>query len=194
MFIELSEFLRCPEPHDDTFCVVAPQEMAGRVIVRGLVGCPVCQREYPIEGGVVQFGAVEGVEAAQAPDPEAVWALLGLAGAGGFVVLVGSAARLAAPLAARLDGVHLVAVNPARGLKPPSAVSVLTHPRQIPLRDAMARGVVLGAEAAVEPWVREGARVLLPGLRLVAVAEDVSAPGLERLAAGKGLWVGRKSP
>ena len=176
--------------------MVAPQEMTGRMIVRGLVGCPICQREYSIENGVVMFGAgeaVRAVDAVQGPDPEAVWALLGLTGPGGFVVLVGSAARLAAPLAPRLDGVHLVAVNPAPDLPPGLPVSALTHPGRIPLRDAMARGVVLGPEAAAEPWVQEGTRVLLPGMRLVAAAERLSAPGLERLAAGNGLWVGRKS-
>jgi hypothetical protein len=144
----------------------------------------------------VKFGPAEWAERAEraeGADPEAVWALLGLTGPGGFVVLVGSAAQLAPGLASRMDGVHLVAINPGRGWDPSSAVSALTHPSRIPLRDAMARGVVLGAESSLEPWVKEGTRVLLPGLRLVAAAEALSAPGLERLAAGKGLWVGRRS-
>jgi hypothetical protein len=200
LFIELSEFLRCPEPHQDTFCVVAPEHMAGRMIVRGLVGCPVCRREYRIEDGVVRFGESKGVaagaaaeERATGADAEAVWALLGIAGSGGFVVLVGSAGGLADRLASRMDGVHLVAVNPVPNLAASSAVSVLTHPAHIPLRDAMARGVVLGAESTAQPWVGEATRVLLPGLRLVATADAVLAPGLERLAAGNGLWVGRKA-
>lgn len=195
MFIELSEFLRCPESHQDTFCVVAPEEMTGRMIVRGLVGCPICHKEYPIEDGVVRFGAVEGAEEAERAEPadsQAVGALLGLTGPGGFVVLVGSAARLAGALATRLDGVHLVTINAAAEPQASSPVSSLTHPNRIPLRDAMARGVVLGAESAAEPWVTEGARVLLPGLRLVAAAETLSAPGLDRLAVGNGLWVGRR--
>lgn len=198
MFIELSEFLRCPEPHQDTFCVVAPERMAGRFIVRGMVGCPICHREYPIEEGVVEFGAggvggaVKAVESVEA-DAEAVWALLGITGPGGFVVLVGSAARLAAELAARMEGVHVVAVNGPPDPPPSRAISRLRHPHRIPLRDAMARGLVLGAESVSEPWVKEGTRVLLPGLRLVAIASSLSAPGLERLAAGDGLWVGQKT-
>ncbi len=194
MFIELSEFLRCPEPHQETFCVVAPEEMAGRMILRGLVGCPICKREYPIERGIVRFGgaAAEAVEGAGAADPDAVWALLGLTGPGGFVVLVGSAVRLAEPLAVLLGGVHLVGVNAPADVAPTAGLSLLAHPSRIPLRHEMARGVVLGTGAAVEPWIGEGVRVLLPGLRLVATAESLSAPNLDQVAVGRGLWVGQK--
>lgn len=193
MFIELSEFLRCPEAHQDTFCVVAPEQMAGRMIVRGVVGCPICKREYPITEGVVRFGAGgAGGAGAGAADAEAVWALLGLTSPGGFVVLVGSATRLAAPLVERMGGVHFVGVNPPAEVEATEALSLLAHPDRIPLRHAMARGVVLGAESVGEPWVSEGTRVLLPGLRLVALTDRIASPELEQLAAGNGLWVGRK--
>ena len=98
MFIELSEFLRCPEPHDETFCVVAPDEMVGRMITRGVVGCPTCRREYPIEDGVVRFGAAEGAaeaEGAELADPDVVQALLGLGGPRGLVGLGGPAGPVA---------------------------------------------------------------------------------------------------
>lgn len=199
MFVELSEFLRCPEPHEESFCVVAPDAMVGRMILAGVVGCPVCRREYPIRQGVVQFGEAAEPEgggeaggAAGQADADDVWALLGLTSPGGFVVLVGSASRLAPALGQRLGGVHFVGVNPAAGVEMSPGLSLLRHPSRIPLRQSMARGVVLGAEAAGDPWIREGVRVLLGGLRLVAVAETASAPGLDRLASGPGLWVGQK--
>jgi len=201
LFIELSEFLRCPEPHGDSFCVVAPDEMTGRMIVRGVVGCPVCKREYRIEHGVVRFSGAAAEHAADPgrqpgvpteQDPDVVWALLGLTSPGGFVVLVGSASRLAPALAVRMGGVHFVGVNPPGDVACSPVLTLLAHPNQIPLRQSMARGVVLGAEVAAEPWISEGARVLLAGLRLVAVAETLSAPGLDQLAVGNGLWVGQK--
>ena len=196
MFIEISEFLRCPQPHEDSFCVVVPHEMVGRMILRGLVGCPACKQEYPIADGVVHFGqaaaAAEAAAAAAAADPDAIWALLGLTSPGGLVVLVGSAARLAGELARRMGGVHFIGMNPSAGIEMSPALTRLRHPDHIPLRHAVARGVVLGAEASAEPWISEGARVLLNGQRLVAVAETISAPGLEGLAAGHGLWVGQK--
>jgi hypothetical protein len=55
------------------------------------------------------------------------------------------------------------------------------------------RGVVLGAEALVAPWLPEAGRVLLRGQRMVALAESLPVPlGLQMVAAGKGMWVGRK--
>lgn len=199
MFIELSEFLRCPEPHEATFCVVAPDAMVGRRITRGVVGCPRCRREYPIEDGIVRFGEAEAGDGgagpavdAEPPDPEVVQALLGVSGPGGFVVLVGAAARLAGPLAERMDGVHFVGINPPPDVTASPVLSLLVHPARIPLRDAMARGVMLGAGHAAPRWIAEGARVLLEGLRLVVSGDRVVAPGLEQLAAGRGLWVGQK--
>jgi uncharacterized protein YbaR (Trm112 family) len=193
LFIEISEFLRCPQSHEDSFCVVVPHEMAGRMIVRGVVGCPVCKREYPIADGVVRFGeTAEAAAAAEAAEPDAIWALLGLTSPGGLVVLVGSAVRLAGELARRMGGVHFVGMNAAEGIAMSPALTLLRHPDRIPLRHAVARGVVLGPEAAAAPWIGEGARVLLNGQRLVAVAETIAAPALDQLAAGQGLWVGQK--
>lgn len=202
MFIEIAEYLRCPEAHQDTFCVVAPEEMVGRMVVRGVVGCPVCRREYAIAAGVVHFGPTASGQDATSPapvaghgsagDPVAVAALLGLSGPGGLVVLIGSAAGLAGALAPLLEGVHFVGINAPTGASASSHLSLLVHPHRIPLRQAVARGVVLGAEASCEPWWSEGARVLLPGRRLVAIAERAGAEDLVQLASGAGLWVGEK--
>ena len=56
MHIELTEMLRCPEPHELGFLVLSTGEMVGRMIRSGLVGCPVCRREYRIVEGIVDFG------------------------------------------------------------------------------------------------------------------------------------------
>jgi len=60
MFIELSEFLRCPAQHDEAFCVVMPLEMVGRSVVRGVIGCSNCRREYPVVQGVAIFDLYQG--------------------------------------------------------------------------------------------------------------------------------------
>jgi hypothetical protein len=57
VFIELTEILRCPNDHLESYMVAAPMTMDGRRIVRGVVGCPECQAEFPIVDGVVYFGA-----------------------------------------------------------------------------------------------------------------------------------------
>src|SRR2546430_15427280 len=99
--IELTEMLRCPESHEEALLVMSTGEMLGRMVRTGILGCPVCRREYPIIKGVVHFsGNVKretGNDASPSPafpvDPQTLQALLDLSGPGGYVVLVGSAAR-----------------------------------------------------------------------------------------------------
>ena len=195
MHIELTEMLRCIAPHPPAALVLSTGAMRGRRVLSGLVGCPVCRREYPIVDGVVDFGAASGPEPAGAPpDPGALQALVDLSGPGGLVVLVGGAVRDAPGLAARIEGVHLVGVNPPAAARESGALSLLRAPGCIPLGSALARGVVLGAEVAAAPWLAEGVRVLLPGRRLVAEREGLEPPaGIRFLAAGDGLWVGEKA-
>jgi hypothetical protein len=195
MFIELAEFLRCPADHEEqSYCVVVPDRMLDRVVHTGSIGCPVCKREYAIVNGAVMFDDVSVEPEApptDLPAPEAVQAVLGLAGPGGYVVLVGSAALLAEPLAALLPETHQVVVNPPTSTRP-STSSALFSQSRLPLRDSMARGVVVGVDFTTTHWLSEAARVLLKGLRLVVLSEDVMVDGVEQLAVGNGMWVGRK--
>ncbi|GBD31406.1 hypothetical protein HRbin33_00358 [bacterium HR33] len=199
MFIEVAEMLRCPEPHEESFCVVAPEEMAGRMILRGVIGCPVCRTEFPIRDGVAEFGsapqrAPESGGSPDLPEAEAVAALLGLGGPGGYVVLVGAAASLAENLAEWLPGVHFIGINPTAGVSASPILSLLVCDRMVPLRSSMARGVVIGPDLATEFWVGEAARILLRGLRVVVLGrESCQVAGLGELAKGTGMWVGEKT-
>lgn len=197
MFIDLAEFLRCPRPHEDTFLVLSTGAMKERHLLFGTIGCPVCQAEFPVVEGVARFGEPPRLPVPGGPLPpsDAVQAVLGLTNPGGYVVLLGSAAALTPALGGRLKGVHLVCVNPpaAREVEPGS--TALTAPDFVPLRDAVARGVVVGAEYAAGRWLAEAARVLLAGQRLVALSATVTPPaGITPLAIGQGMWVGSRGP
>lgn len=196
MFIELTEHLKCPASHDETHLVLLPDQMVGRMVVRGTVGCPVCRADYPVENGMVRFGPAPPAQVAaplEAGLADAVHALLGLSNPGGFVALVGSACGLAAPLGRLMGGVHFVGINPPGQIEASPWLSPLAHGTSLPLRSAMARGVVLGSEYGGSPWPAEAARVLLGGLRLVVLRSEIVPPaGVTPLAAGKGLWVGEK--
>jgi hypothetical protein len=198
MFIELAEYLRCTGGHDEMHCVVLPEAMVGRTVIRGTVGCPRCGLEFPIEEAIVNF-APPGSPLAdlQAPDrlpvdAHTVGALIGLTGPGGYAVFVGSAARLATDLATVIGGVHFVGINAPRDVEPSSALSLIRTLDGIPLRSAMARAVVVGEEYAVGIWLAESVRVLLGGLRLVVLEMGANVEGVEELAVGDGVWVGRK--
>ncbi len=198
MFIELAEMLRCPEPHEESFCVVLPDEMAGRTILRGVIGCPVCRKEFPIRGGVAELGPApstgpESELTGDLPEPQAIAALLGLGGPGGYVLLIGAATGLAAGLAAWLAGIHFVGINPSGGRSVSPVLSVLVCDRMVPLRSSMARGVVVGPDLVSDFWIGEAARVVLRGLRVVVLGrESCEIDNLTQLAAGKGMWVGEK--
>ncbi len=196
MFVELAEYLRCPEDPAESYCVVASDEMVGRSVIRGVIGCPATGREYRIEGGVADFTSRATSEPASLPveplpDARAVTALLGVATPGGYIVLFGSAARLAAQLHDLIGGIHMVGINVASDVEESPVLSLLRTPCPVALRSSMARGVVVGADHATEPWMSEACRILLKGLRIV-VMRDVAVPGADRLGAGEGLWVGQK--
>lgn len=213
MLLELTEILRCPASHQESYVVCVPIEMDGRRVVRGGIGCPVCHAEYPVADGVAYFG-VEGEErvsrasagavravrprepARAAPSPaydaSALQAFINLEGRGGYALLVGSAARLGPEIAALIPGVHFFGVNPPGDVAPSAAFSVLRCPRALPVKTQSVRAVVLGADHAAEPWVSDGVRVLLNGLRLVVEDERASLAGIAELARGAGILVGEK--
>ena len=212
MHIELTEMLRCPELHKEEFLVLSTGEMVGRMVQLGIIGCPVCHREYPVVDGIVDFGSASGAarvppaKAAEAgapaglsgghphaTDAATLQALLDLGGPGGIVVLVGSAARHAQGLAALMAGIHFVGINAPADLEELPVLSLLHCSHSVPLRGAVARAVVIGAESAAAPWLSEGNRVLLPGRRYVLESTTVPLPiGIAHLAAGNGVVVGEK--
>src|SRR5438046_8974624 len=59
--IELTEMLRCPETHEEAFLVMSTGEMVGRMVRSGILGCPVCLKEYPVVKGIVHFSDGEGL-------------------------------------------------------------------------------------------------------------------------------------
>ncbi len=201
MHIELTEMLLCPEPHRPDVLVLSTGEMMGRMVRSGIVGCPVCRREYPVANGIVNFTGSEQreredvIEATPPPpvDPQTLQALLDLSGPGGFVVLVGAAARHAVGLAGLMSGIHFVGINPPPDAEELPVLSLLRCQAMIPLRAAMARGVVVGPDTLGASWLAEAQRVLLRGRRLVVEAEAVTPPErVSKLAAAEGLWVGEK--
>ena len=127
-------------------------------------------------------------------ESQALQALLDLSGPGGFVVLLGDATRHAAGLAGLMGGIHFVGVDAPADMEESLVLSLLRAPGMIPLRPAMARGVVAGVDRSYAPWLEEAQRVLLRGRRFVVEREDLEAPaGINRLAVGQGLWAGEKA-
>ena len=191
MFIELTDHLRCPEDHEEAFLVLLPDRLEGRMVIAGTLGCPVCDRRFELRDGVLDTGgtpppAVGG----GALTPDALAPLAGLNGPGGYLVLVGAPAGRWRDVTALVPGVGLVAVNPPPDVRGHDAVSVLRGSR-LALKTASMRGVVLGAPFGGDPaWVREAARVVLPGLRVVGEGPTPGAEVIDLMASADGVWVG----
>jgi len=197
VFIELTEILRCPRGHPESYLVSAPIVMDGRRIVRGVIGCPECRAEFPVVDGVAYFGErprpASAPAAAPSYDAAALSAFLNLSGPGGYAVLVGTAARFGVALGGAVPGVHFVAVNPPPGVNAGPTLSLLVA-GTLPFKTSSVRAVALGADHASGAWPAEAVRILLPGLRLAVEDERASPGGVSELARGAGLFVGEKRP
>ena len=200
MFIELTDHLRCPEPHEEQYLVLLPGRMEGRRVVTGDLGCPACGRVVRVRDGVVEFDPA-GAPSASSPalppglptglTAEALAAFLGLGGPGGFVALVGGPGTLLPDLMGTVPGVAFVLINPPAGTSDTLAGSVVRAAR-LPLKQGSMRGIVLGPDFADRPeWVSDAVRATLPGLRIVAEGGHPPDP-LRVLGRTAQCWVAEK--
>jgi uncharacterized protein YbaR (Trm112 family) len=195
MFIELVDALRCPVPHEESWLVAAAVRMEARHIVEGTLGCPVCSAEYPIRDGVVDFrragGSIEAASmAADAEQAVRLAALLNLADAQGFAVLLGAWGSHAHQLASIVE-TPLVLVDPPTDVVGAPGVSVLRCDGDVPLAMGAARAMAIddGSASRVASAVRATrakGRVVAPVS--VPVPEDVT-----ELARDETMWVGERS-
>jgi uncharacterized protein YbaR (Trm112 family) len=193
VFIELTDHLRCPADHDESFLVLLPGTMEGRSVRTGDLGCPVCGRTFQLKDGVFDTGDAPATEVTGSVlDADAITALVGLSGPGGYLTLVGAAGALWSELAERNSGVALVAVNPPRSVVDGPGISVIRS-SSLPLKTGSMRGVVLSRPFADDgAWVKEAARVVLPGLRVVGEGKEPPSDIIELLASADGVWVGTR--
>jgi uncharacterized protein YbaR (Trm112 family) len=191
MFIELTDHLRCPEDHEESYLVLLPDRVEDRSVRAGQLGCPVCGRTYALADGVLDVGGAPDIpEQDTGPGADALTALVGLGGPGGYLTIVGTPGREWRDLAERNRGVGLVLVNPPADVPDEPGVSVLRGGR-LPLKTRSMRGVVLGPGYGGRPeWIREAARVVLPGLRVVGQGPDPAADQIDLMASAGGVWVG----
>jgi len=195
MFIELTDHLRCPVDHDEAFLVLLPDQVEGRSVRTGTLGCPLCDRRFALRDGVLDTGGSPSSTEGAGPGrltAEGLAPLAGLNGPGGYLVLVGRPAALWREVAVLVPGVALVAVNPPPEVADEPGISVLRGGR-LALKTCSMRGVVLGPLYGGDPaWVQEGARVLLPGLRVVGEGADPDPETIDLMASAGGVWVGTR--
>jgi uncharacterized protein YbaR (Trm112 family) len=191
MFIELTDHLRCPADHEESYLVLLPDRMVDRSVREGRLGCPVCGRTYSLVEGILDLGGeVPPTPASTLLEPEPLTALVGLSGPGGYLVLVGRPAGRWREVAELNPGVGLVAVNPGPEVVDAPGISLLRS-GSLPLKSRSMRGVVLGSPYGSDPrWVTDGARVVLPGLRVAGEGRVPESAAIDLMATAGGVWVG----
>lgn len=201
MHILLTDVLTCPRCGPEFGLILLADRLEERRVVQGSLGCSNCREMYPIEGGTVDLRVVEGAQAHAAEhDPDGavrLAALLGLAGAGGTVLVSGPGAELAPAIASLVPGLQVVAftAHPVAEDGAPGVSRVAGGPA-LPVRGGMLRGVALTGGA--ETPLGEAVRVLAPGTRLVldpapeGAAEELRGRGAEVLLEQEGVVVAKK--
>jgi uncharacterized protein YbaR (Trm112 family) len=196
MFIELVDSLRCIEAHDETWLVAAVTRMDERHVIDGLLGCPICRRQYPVRDGIAWFTTAEPdadrlTHVAATHDEERIMragALLGLTDGGGIVCLDGAWADCADALTA-LGPAHVVVLNANAGAAG-ETVSVLAVDDKLPFAPGALRAVALGAAsgslvASASAATRSRGRLVVPA--------DIPVPdGVLELARDGAVWVGER--
>jgi hypothetical protein len=198
VLIDVTEILRCPQPHDEAYLICGPITMDGRDVVRGGLACPVCRAEYPILDRVAWFAPPDAAAELAAPDApsgltaEAVRTFLDLQGGGGYVLLVGSAARFGPELAAHLPLSAVVCCCLSSARPEAGSVTILHSPKVLPIKRHCVRAVVVGSDVPLESWLPSAVAALLTGLRVIVEDETAEPAGVVGLARGAGVFVGEK--
>src|SRR6478672_1570311 len=194
MFIELVDALRCPVPHEESWLVAASTRMAFRHIVEGTLGCPVCQTQYPVHRGVVDFR--RAAHAPLPPDAPAdetqatrLAAFLDLTDRSGFAVLLG-AWGAHAPLVRAIAETPLVIIDPPEGMEGEPGISVIRCDGELPLAAGASRGTAI--DGGDEARVASAVRVTKAKGRLVAPVSVPLPSGAMELARDESVWVAER--
>lgn len=201
MHIDLLEHLRCPRGHEESWLVAAFDRMAGRHVVEGRLGCPVCEASYPIVAGVARFDERRESDphepsSAAADEGEAfrAAALLGLADGRGVAMLSGSWCRHAAKIVAVVADVHLLLLDP--DVRPEAedsgTISAIVAPGRLPLAAGSLIGAALDEGEATPERLADAVRALRDGGRLVAPAAAPRPEGVSELARDERQWVAER--
>ena len=195
MFIELIDQLRCLEWHDETWLVATLHRQHERFVRTGILGCPICFREYAIAHGVAYFGVTPPEERPRpvtTDDPNmAIRAAAWLnASERSTHVLAGRWAPHAHAVTAMLP-LRIFAVNPSVPMDDSEMVGVIETSDRIPLGMMSVNGVALDEATATPSVMASAVRILAQNGRLVAPVSVPVPADVQEIARDDVYWVGQ---
>lgn len=189
MHLDVVPTLRCPREHEESGLVLVADETQGRHVVTGVLGCPVCEAEYPVRDRVAYFAERTPASGAERHDEidEIVRtaAMLGLTEPGGVIMLGGQWASTAAAISELAEALVLV-VNPPEIASDAERVSILYAGDRLPIAARALRA------AAIDTAHADVALLLRSKGRLVATNAVPVPPEIAELARDAVYWVGER--
>lgn len=172
MHLDVVPVLRCPNQHEESGLVLVADQTEGRHVITGILGCPVCEAEFPIRDGIAHFADCEARGSAHKDiDVMRLAAMLGLTEPGGVILL---------------EGQWESAVD-AIGTFADALVLILCASKRLPLAPRALRA------AAIDTPNEEIAIWLRPKGRLVAPIAVPLPPEIAELARDAEYWVGERT-
>lgn len=199
MFLDTVGTLRCPHEHEQSWLVLGTARMAGRDVLEGVLGCPVCNARFPVMQGTADLRLHPGPRpfaAATAPSVNSeevlrLAALLGLTDAGGSVLLMGGQARYAVLLAAIAE-VRFVLVNAPPDVPVENGQCAVLADERFPLASGGIRAAALDANTS-DTLRDDVVRVLKIKGRLAGPASMAMPAGVGELARDATGWVAERT-
>jgi uncharacterized protein YbaR (Trm112 family) len=187
MHLDVVPTLRCPRDHEESGLVLVANETEGRHVVAGILGCPVCEAEFPIREGVAYFA--EPMPVTTSPrDDEIIRtaAMLGLTEPGGVIMLTGQWAPTADAISELADALVLV-VNPPVSESEAERLSVMYVGERWPIAARALRAAAIdGPSETIATLLRSKGRLVAP--IAVPVPSEIA-----ELARDSQYWVGERS-
>ena len=209
MHLLLTDRLTCPRCGPSFGLILLADRMDERRVVSGSLGCPNCRDRFRVAdgfadlrapprgelgdglvgptgpGGVVEASVLPGAGVTTEASPaeaERLAALLGVPHGPGTLALVGEPARHGPAIAASIEDVQVVGIDPdLRSWPDRPGFSRLVSAPGIPFFSGVLRGVAVDARLG-PAWVEEAARVAASMARVVVVqAGEEMAPMLQAL-------------
>ena len=201
MYLVLTDILGCPRCGPEQGLIVLSNRMVDRRIIQGRLGCPICESQYPIQGGVADLRTEDVRESAAEPPAHSALelaALMGVTSGPGFALLSGGTPALARELAQTVPDLEWIVLAPAFSAEQEQGGvnRISVNDGSVPLRGHSLRGAIVLDHGRDLPAI---ANALRPAARLVYAQPDdaatarVSALGMRVLARTDALLVAERS-
>ena len=205
MHVALVDLFRCPVAHRESCLVATADRTEARVILDGMLGCPVCGAEYAIRDGVTYFSGQGISPPAPAENYDSAAAMriaallnatgaTGAAGAGATIALVGSPLLLARAVQSIVP-VRCVVINAPDAFAAAGTLQAHDMPMAIVRSDSALPLVPNAFTGIYVPWDEPDAymRALRAKGRLIARVDRAVPADILELARDATHWVGERN-